>query len=167
MDVFAGYIPQETTEIFVSDIGSGEFFSYVHNLVSLEKCLSVMGILSPDFILRENHILWTANASTYEPAKRPLTSNIGSTTKERERYLNNFEIGQFFRNWESDPRPAETVDKVKDQIVGDELLRLFADNVAKFWSLRLNDLFPDRQFEFEIGNDLLGEFGLCLTFSQT
>ncbi len=167
MKIIEGSLPKETTELFVSDIGSGDFFSYVHNLVSLEKCLSVIGILSPDFIVRDGHVLWTANAKTYDPAKHPLTDKIGENRKDRERYINNFEVGQFFRDWEKDPRPAETVNKDQDERIGRDLLLLFAQSIEKYWTLRLESIFPDLTFEFEIDDDLLGEFGLCLTFSQT
>lgn len=66
-----GNISQDSLNLFASDIGSGEFFSYVGNLVSLEQAISV-GLLSPDFIELEGHVFWLPNAQQYDPQKFPL-----------------------------------------------------------------------------------------------
>ena len=57
MKVYQGNISKESLSLFVSDIGSGEFFSYVGHLVSLEQAISVLGLLSPDFIEVNGHCL--------------------------------------------------------------------------------------------------------------
>lgn len=49
MKIYQGNISKESLNLFVSDIGAGEFFSYVGNLVSLEQAISVLGLLSPEF----------------------------------------------------------------------------------------------------------------------
>ena len=50
MKIYQGNISKESLSLFVSDIGSGEFFSYVGHLVSLEQAISVLGLLSPDLL---------------------------------------------------------------------------------------------------------------------
>lgn len=65
-------VPKESLNLFVSDIGSGEFFSYVGNLVSLQQAISVLGLRSPDFIELDGHVFWLPNARQYDPKKFTL-----------------------------------------------------------------------------------------------
>ncbi|WP_231987733.1 hypothetical protein [Pseudomonas thivervalensis] len=46
------------------------------------------------------------------------------------------------------------------------LCHLFAKQIAKYWSDALSDCFPDKVFQFETADDLLDEYGVCLTFWQ-
>ncbi|MEE4078925.1 MULTISPECIES: hypothetical protein [Pseudomonas syringae group] len=65
-------ISKHSLSLFVSDIGSGEFFSYVGHLVSLEQAISVLGLLSPDFIDVNGHIFWLPNAPPTRAPCLPL-----------------------------------------------------------------------------------------------
>lgn len=105
MKIYQGNISKESLSLFVSDIGSGEFFSYVGHLVSLEQAISVLGLLSPDFIEVNGHIFWLPNAQQYGPQKFHLnrlveteSSMLEQSTSRRdvERYRNIFSISQFF-----------------------------------------------------------------------
>lgn len=76
MKVFQGNISKESLSLFVSNIGSGEFFSYVGSLVSLEQAISVLGLLSPDFIEVNGHIFWLPNAHQYDPQRFNLSELV-------------------------------------------------------------------------------------------
>lgn len=173
MRIYQGDISKESLKLFVSDIGSGEFFSYVGSQVSLEQAISVLGLLSPDFIEVDEHIFWLSDAQQYDPQKYRLEGLVetefgrlqkSSLRRDVERYRNNFPINQFFSKWEEESsRPVFKVGLSKEDY---RLCHLFADQVAKHWKRELSNLFPRKSFQFEIVDNLLDEYGVCLTFWQ-
>jgi len=168
-----GGISKHSLNMFASDIGSGEFFSYVGNLVSLEQAIAVLGLLSPDFIERDGHVFWLPNIQQYDPQKFPLIGLVETgagelkqsvSRKDVERYRNNFPISQFFLKWESSSgRPVFKVGLSEEDYC---LCHIFAEQLKKYWGGALSDCFPGRVFQFEIADDLLDEYGVCLTFWQ-
>lgn len=168
-----GGISKDTLSLFVSDIGSGEFFSYVGHLVSLEQAISVLGVLSPDFVELDGHVFWLPNAQQFEPKKNHLMGLVegeaaglhqSASRRDVERYRNIFSINQFFSKWED--APSRPVFKVGLSEGDYRLCHLFAEQIAKFWKRALSDCFPEKIFEFEISDDLLDEYGVCVTFWQ-
>ncbi len=173
MNVCRGQISKEILEKFTSNLGAGEFFSQAGNLVSIEQALAVLGMLSPDFIERDGHIFWTPNAEEYDPGKFPLLgfkqaeSGIleqSYTREDIERYRNNFSISQFFTKWEASSEAA--VLRVGLSEDNYRLCHEFAERVARYWRIELLGCFPNRKFQFEVADNLLDEFGVCLTFWQ-
>lgn len=173
MKIYQGSISKESLKLFVSDIGSGEFFSYVGNLVSLEQAISVLGLLSPDFIEFDGHVFWLPNAQQYEPQKKHLKGLVeteegvleqSASRRDVERYRNIFSINQFFSKWEDAPnRPVFKVGLSEEDYC---LCHLFAEQITRYWRRALSDCFPEKVFQFEIADDLLDEYGVCLTFWQ-
>lgn len=173
MKVYQGNISKESLSLFVSDIGSEEFFSYVGHLVSVEQAISVLGLLSPDFIEVNDHIFWLPNAKQYDPRKFHLTGLVESESsvlkqselrRDVERYRNIFPINQFFSKWEDAPdRPVFKVGLSEEDY---RLCHLFAEQITRYWKRELSDAFPEKVFQFEIADDLLDEYGVCLTFWQ-
>jgi hypothetical protein len=171
---YSGNIPKETLNLFVSDVGSGEFFSHVGGLVSLEQAISVLGLLSPDFVESSGHVFWLPNALQYDPHKKPLMGLVESeagvleksaSRRNVERYRNIFPISQFFIKWED--VSDRLVFKVGLSEEDYRLCYLFAERISKYWALALSECFPERVFEFEIADNLLDEYGICLTFWQS
>ena len=171
MKVYQGNISKGSLSLFVSDIGSGNFFSYVGHLVSLEQAFSVLGLLSPDFIEVSGHVFWLPNAQQYDPQKFHLnglveteSSVLEQSTSRRdvERYRNIFSINQFFSKWEDAPgRPVFKVGLSEEDY---RLCHLFAEQITRYWKRALSDAFPEKVFQFEIADGLLDEYGVCLTF---
>ncbi|MFJ4142441.1 hypothetical protein [Pseudomonas sp. NPDC089734] len=174
MKIYQGDISKESLNLFVSDIGSGEFFSYVGSLVSLEQAISVFGLLSPDFIEVNSHIFWLPNARQYDPQKFHLSGLVetessvleqSTSRRDVERYRNIFSISQFFSKWEDAPgRPMFKVGLSEEDY---RLCHLFAEQITRYWSRALLDIFPEKVFQFEIADDLLDEYGVCVTFWQS
>ena len=104
MKIFKGIITKESLNLFASNIGSEEFFSYVGNLVSLEQTISVLGLLSPDFIEFEGHVFWLPNAEQFDTQKFSSKGLVeieagvlekSALRRDVERYRNNFSINQW------------------------------------------------------------------------
>jgi len=160
--------------LFVSDIGFGEFFSYSGSLVSLEQAISILGLLSPDFIGINSHIFWLPDAHQYDSQKHHLKGLVevkpgvlepSASRKDVERYKNIFSVSQFFSKWED--APGRPVFKVGLSEQDYRLCHLFAEQITRYWKRALSDAFPERVFQFEIADDLLDEYGVCLTFWQS
>lgn len=171
---YQGSVSKDALNIFASNIGSGEFFSYAGSLVSLEQAISVLGLLSPDFIEVDDHIFWLPSAQQYDERKFPLMGLVESESgdleksslrRDIERYRNTFSVNQFFSKWED--APGRSVFKVGLSEEEYRLCHLFAEQLAIYWTRALSDAFPDRIFQFEIADDLLDEYGVCLTFWQS
>lgn len=169
-----GKYSKDIMRLFYSDIGSAEFFSYVGNIVSLEKAIATIAILSPDFIERDNCIFWRDNADDYDPIKNDMVGfkrveeNKNTISKDKidiERFYNNFTISQFFHSWED--LPGRSVFAVNLSEEDKKLCFIFAEQIKYYWTIALKEAFPTRSFEFEIGEDILDEYGVCLTFWQT
>lgn len=168
-----GGISTQSLSLFSSDIGAGEFFSYVGNLVSLEQAIAVIGLLSPDFVEHDGHVFWLPTVQQYDPQKSMLSGLVeaetgqlerGFSRRDVERYRNNFSVSQFFLRWESAPdRPVFKVGLSEEDY---RLCYIFAEQLKKYWWVALSECFPEKKFEFEIADDLLDEYGVCLTFWQ-
>ncbi|MEQ6929041.1 hypothetical protein [Pseudomonas mosselii] len=173
MKAYQGCISKDSLNLFASDIGVGEFFSYVGSLVSLEQAISVLGLLSPDFVEVDGHVFWLPNAQQYDSQKKCLKGLVeteagaleqSTSRKDVERYRNIFSINQFFSKWEDSPnRPVFKVGLSEEDY---RLCHLFAEQIARYWKRALSDCFPEKVFQFEIADDLLDEYGVCLTFWQ-
>lgn len=168
-----GGISTQSLSLFSSDVGAGEFFSYVGNLVSLEQAIAVIGLLSPDFVEHDGHVFWLPTVQQYDPQKYMLSGLVeaktgrlerGSSRRDVERYRNNFSVSQFFSRWESAPdRPIFKVGLSEEDY---RLCYIFAEQLKKYWRVALSECFPEKKFEFEVADDLLDEYGVCLTFWQ-
>lgn len=173
MNIFKRGLPKNLMRGFVSDIGASEFFTYVGNTVTIEKALASIALLSPDFVEKDGCIFWSANADEYDPRKYPMhglkkdARGQYVTSQERadiERYRNNFSVSQFFSRWEDSPeRSVFCVDLSKEDY---ELCHAFATRIAKHWNVELLECFPEKRFLFEVTDNLLDEYGVCITFWQ-
>ncbi|MHA3735419.1 hypothetical protein ACXR0M_07045 [Pseudomonas sp. Eth.TT006] len=173
MKVCKGNISKDYLNLFVSDIGSKEYFSHAGNLVSLEQAISVLGILSPDFIEVDGHVFWLPDAQQYDSQEIQLKGLVeaelgrleqSTLRRDVERYRNVFSINQFFSKWEDTPeRPVFKVGLSEEDY---RLCHLFAEQIVRYWKRELSDAFPEKVFHFEIADDLLDEYGVCLTFWQ-
>ncbi|NYF35293.1 hypothetical protein [Stenotrophomonas sp. JAI102] len=173
MKIYQGNISKESLNLFFSDIGSGEFFSYAGHFVSLEQAISVLGLLSPDFIEVDGHVFWLPNAKQYDPQKFQLTGLVetefgalkkSASPRDVERYRNIFSINQFFSKWEdAQDRPIFKAGLSKEDY---RPCHLFAEQIMRHWRRALSESFPQKVFHFEISDDLLDEYGVCLTFWQ-
>lgn len=173
MKRFQGGISNTVAESIRFGYGVRRVFSYVGNLVSLEQAIAVLGLLSPGFIELEGHVFWLPDALQYDPQKFPLKGLVesgaggleqSSSRRDVERYRNVISIDQFFSKWEGSSEWS--VFKVGLPEEDYRLCHLFAEQITRHWTRALSDCFPEKVFRFEIADDPLDEFGVCLTFWQ-
>lgn len=74
--------------------------------------------------------------------------------KDIEIAINSWSVGDFFLNDHSNlPR-------------SDEYMNYYAKILRYFWQLRVKQLFPDKNVVVELGYELMGELGLCITMYE-
>lgn len=83
-----------------------------------------------------------------------LKEQYNNDKKNIELSVNTWSIGDFFS--------GETSELMNNL----EILTEFGKALMYFWKLRVRELFPDRKIKIELGNDLMGEYGLCITMFE-
>lgn len=74
--------------------------------------------------------------------------------KAIEMSVNTWSIGDFFVGEDSNLMNNEKV------------IEQFGQILVHFWKLRAKELFPEREIIVELGNELMGELGLCITMYE-
>ncbi len=130
------------------------FIESAMNCVDINGIMSVAGLLAPEFIEIEDHVFLYENVANSIEDSRALKCSYGSDRKTVEQYNNLFHLGEFF------------IVTQNEASSDDRMLNKFGELLIYFWSRRLKELFPAREFSFKIDYDLYDEKGLCLTFWQ-
>lgn len=83
-----------------------------------------------------------------------LEKQYHNDKKTIEMSVNTWSIGDFF------------VGDSGELMNNDEIIIQFGNAIVYFWKNRAKDLFPDRKIVVRLGNDLMGELGLCVTMYE-
>lgn len=158
-----GCISLDIIDEFETGFPFKSFFAYVSNNSTIESFFAAAGMLCPDFIELEDHILLAENTSTL---KGKLLSPFGNDRKTVERYTNLFCAGEFYFRPTVTP-PELNSENFVVEVPNEQYQLKLVQMLMFFWQRRLKELFPTKDFEFEIALEgLYDEDGICLTFSQ-
>jgi hypothetical protein len=83
-----------------------------------------------------------------------LKEHFNNRKQKIERWVNAWSLADFFL--------LAYTSSVEDP----QLLEAFGETLRFFWSLRLQTLFPNREFIIEIGEAIEGENGLSITLYE-
>lgn len=97
---------------------------------------------------------WNCSVEESIERIRGLEEQYGNDKKTIEMCVNTWSVGDFFIGDSS-----ELMDNEK-------LIQQFGDALVYFWKIRVKELFPEREITVELGKDLMGEFGLCITMYE-
>lgn len=130
-------------------------FEHACNLNSLEDIISISYLLCPDFIQVGDYIFVSAFFEEVgeEAVKKvqKLEERFSKDKKLIEQWVNSWSIEDLFIN-------------CKDESYKDEsLIMQFCEVLIYNWQQRLKELFPHKNVIVEIGNEIMGEFGLAIT----
>ena len=131
--------------------------NYAAHFVGLTETLAVASVFWPR-IVEVGDLIFLAEP--YQPSKDevdPGRYKQKRTQEEKralERVMNASSLGQMFY--------AEKLEILENE----QLLDAFGETLKFFWSLRLKNLFPDKDFVVEIGDNIGGEEGRVITFYQ-
>lgn len=74
--------------------------------------------------------------------------------KDIEMAINSWSLADFF------------VDTSTQTIFDEEIFYHFGMALQYFWQMRVNVLFPNKSIVVELGNEIMGELGLCITLYE-
>ena len=134
---------------------SKSFIDSTMNFVDMNGVIAVAGLFIPEFIEYKDHIFLKENIEPRLEKDKIFPCPYGYVDKaEVERYYNLFNLEEFF---------ILTADETSRDL---RMVKKLGGLLEYFWSRRLQELFPERKFNFEIKEDLYDEHGFCLTFWQ-
>lgn len=101
--------------------------------------------------------VWNHPYDDADAFAQQLSGQFHGDRRAMERWVNAWSVAALFEDGvsalpDSPDLPAQLTD--------------FARCIAYFWEQRLREQFPARSFTFEIGEELEGESGICITFYQ-
>ena len=85
---------------------------------------------------------------------RKLEKQYHNSKKDIEMSVNTWSIGDFF------------VGDTSDLMDNKRVLNEFGNVLVYFWRCRVKELFPNRNIIVELGDELMGEMGLCITLYE-
>ncbi len=133
------------------------FKSYINsvmNFVDMNGVIAVAGLFSPKFVEYKDHVFLNENVEERLKKNIIFPCPFGQDKKTTERSYNLFNLEEFF---------IETADESSGDL---RMVKKLGDLLLYFWSIKLKESFPSKQFKFEIAEDLYDEHGFCLTFWQ-
>lgn len=128
--------------------------NYAANLVGLPATLAVISVIWPR-IIEDHGLVFLAELHPISDEDRKRERFIGVTSQEKqhiERITNAVSLGQMFY--------SEKIEVLENE----KLLDAFGEALKYFWSLRLQLLFPEKEFIVEIGQNIASEEGIVITF---
>lgn len=128
--------------------------TYLINEGTLEAALTCASLFWPP-LLEDDDLVFLAEF--YHPEQLPRhRARFGNDRSRIERFVNAMALADFFFKQHTDDSILDNVD----------LLNALGRALQFFWSMRLQVLFPDRQFIVEVGDNLEGENGPTITFYE-
>src|SRR5450631_3108063 len=124
--------------------------NYAANLVGLPATLAVISVIWPR-IIEEHGLVFLAELHAVSEEDQKQERYISLTSQEKqhiERITNAISLGQMFY--------SEKIEVLENE----RLLDAFGEALKYFWSLRLQLLFPEKEFIIEIGQNIAGEEGV-------
>ena len=133
--------------------GALTLFQYAPHRCGLDGLLAAAQLFSPEFTEIGGCVFVTGflHPDFDETDFRALEAQHRGDRTAMERWFNAWSIGALFLN------------APQDYLEDEALLAQFAECLADFWRARLRTVFPDREMTVELGEELEGEAGLCIT----
>lgn len=156
---YYGIINDIDAEHFSNKVNTGDLSLFQYSIWKngLEGIIATSYFFSPSFIQIDQYVFIYDLICNNDYQTKSFINDLKKRFKSKkaiEQYVNCVCLGDLLIN--SDQQFAEDT----------EMLNMFADCVIYFWNRRLSQIFPDKTFIFEKGNDLNGDLGLCFTFYE-
>lgn len=134
--------------------GAPSLMNYAANCVGLQETLAVANLFWPRIIQIDDLVFIAEFYGEDAPLHIPSVGYSHEQKQKLERDINAWSLRELFWN-------------EKPEVLNNEaLLSAFGETLRFFWSMRLQQLFPEKEFVFEIGEGIAGENGLSITFYE-
>lgn len=130
-------------------------FEHACNCNSLEDVVAISHLLCPDFIQIGEYVFvsefFKEDGEEAINKVEKLEDRFGKNKKIIEKWVNSWSIGDLFINCTDNSYQDES------------LIMQFCEILTYNWTQRLKELFPNKSFLVEIGDEIMGELGLAIT----
>lgn len=125
----------------------------------LDGTLAAAALFCPDIVCVKDYVFIKMFLGDYDDEKliemvERLEENYNYCKKDIEMVINSWSLGDFFLG--DNPQLS----------CSDENIKHFGDVLCYFWKMRVQNLFPERKIVVELGYELMGELGLCITMYE-
>ncbi len=162
--LFKGLIDESIIGNFRDKYNHLTYLDTLFDCFPREALIAAAAVFSPVFVEVEGCIFWLAQ----KKGIADIPQGVGNDKTRNEKHRNLSEVGQFYSWWHQNNEDVENYTDERDEKdwkLSMEIARI----IQHFWTLKLKQDFPDREFIFEIGDgseDFYGEYGVCLTFYE-
>ncbi len=142
--------------------------NHAANTCGIEDVLAITSLIWPTIVEEDGHVFiaefYALDLQTpYSRDLQKLKEQFGNDKRKIERWVNAWSLPQLFFTYQrfdaGELPPPSAIDD-------ETLVEAFGEVLRFFWSLRLNLLFPQREFVIELGEGIEGESGLAITLYE-
>ena len=126
----------------------------------MDGTLAAAALFCPDIICVKDYVfikMFLENSDNDEELimmVEKLEKKYDYCKKDVEMVINSWSLGDFFL-CDNSQLPCS-----------DENIYNFGEVLCYFWQMRVNQLFPEKSIVVELGYELMGELGLCITMYE-
>lgn len=126
----------------------------------LDGTLAAAALFCPEIICINEYVFISMFLGEYGDEKKmlervaQLEEQFNHCKKNIEMAVNSWSLGDFFLGDNCSLH------------CNDETMKQFEDVLCYFWQMRVNQLFPQKTIVVELGHELMGELGLCITMYE-
>lgn len=135
-----------------------DLIQYATYKCGIDGLIASAYLFCPEIIQVKDYIFikqfWNCSAEDSINHLNSLEKQYQNDKKAIEMSVNSWSIGDFFMN------------ESKELMNNEEIITQFANALVYFWKNRVKDLFPGRKIAVELGYELMGELGLCITMYE-
>ncbi len=135
-----------------------DLIQYTTYKCKIDGLIAAAYLFCPQIIQVKDYIFikqfWNCSTAESIGRIRRLEEQYGNDKKSIEMSINTWSVGDFF------------VGDSSELMDNEKLIQQFGDAIVYFWKIRVKELFPEREIIVELGDNLMGEFGLCITMYE-
>ena len=135
-----------------------DLIQYTTYKCKIDGLIAAAYLFCPQIIQVKDYIFikqfWNCSTEESIGRIRRLEEQYGNDKKSIEMSINTWSVGDFF------------VGDSSELMDNEKLIQQFGDAIVYFWKIRVKELFPEREIIVELGDNLMGEFGLCITMYE-
>ncbi len=159
-DVYFDTVNEEIIKRFDNEkrFACTTLFEYAAKNCKIDGIIAAAKLLSPDFVCVNNYVFiknfWNYDEKDSPGAIAELERRFNSDKKLIEMHVNSWSLGDFFLGCD-------------DEVMDDEaVLTQFGRVLKYYWERRAKEAFPERRIKAELGNSIMGEYGLTITMFE-
>jgi len=148
MKVYKSIVDENIFKSF-SDIRGRSLMNHVANSYSIEMAIGFGSLFCPEIVEEDDCIFIAEFYNGMDGLKEQFNNN----RKDIEMFVNSWSLTHLLKDFDELDYTINYIDE-------------FAKAIQYFWQMRFNMLFPERSIVVEIGDEIMGEEGVCITVYQ-